>query len=54
MEFRIEKSQLLKGLYLASGIADRKSTMPILANVLLPDRGQGARARVRPPTSPWR
>ena len=40
MEFRIEKSQLLKGLYLASGIADRKSTMPILANVLCRTEGK--------------
>jgi DNA polymerase III subunit beta len=35
MKFRIEKNDLVRGLYLASGIADRKSTMPILANVLL-------------------
>jgi DNA polymerase-3 subunit beta len=35
MEFKIKKADFLKGLYLASGIADRKSTMPILANVLL-------------------
>jgi DNA polymerase-3 subunit beta len=40
MEFRIEKNQLLKGLYLASGIADRKSTMPILANVLCRTEGK--------------
>jgi DNA polymerase III subunit beta len=40
MELRIEKSQLLKGLYLASGIADRKSTMPILANVLVRTEGK--------------
>ncbi len=42
MEFRIEKAAFLQGLYFAQGIADRKSTMPILANVLLrtdgPDR----------------
>ena len=42
MEFRIEKAALLQALYYAQGIADRKSTMPILANVLLrsdgPDR----------------
>ena len=31
MEIRIDKNQLLRGLYLAHGIADRKSTMPILA-----------------------
>jgi DNA polymerase-3 subunit beta len=40
MDFRIEKTQLLRGLYLASGIADRKSTMPILANVLLRTEGK--------------
>jgi DNA polymerase-3 subunit beta len=35
MEFRIEKAAFLQGLYFAQGIADRKSTMPILANVLM-------------------
>ena len=35
MEFRIQKTEFLRGLRLAQGIADRKSTMPILANVLL-------------------
>jgi len=40
MDFRIEKNQLLRGLYLASGIADRKSTMPILANVLVRTDGK--------------
>jgi DNA polymerase III subunit beta len=40
MEFRIDKNQLLKGLYLASGIADRKSTMAILANVLIRTDGK--------------
>jgi DNA polymerase-3 subunit beta len=35
MDFRIEKAAFLQGLYFAQGIADRKSTMPILANVLL-------------------
>ena len=40
MEFKIEKSTLLGGLYLAQGIADRKSTMPILANVLLRTEGK--------------
>jgi len=34
MDSRIEKNKLLKGLYLAHGIADRKSTMPILATCL--------------------
>lgn len=40
MDIRIEKNQLLRGLYLAHGIADRKSTMPILANVLLRTEGK--------------
>lgn len=35
MEFRIQKAEFLRGLRLAQGIADRKSTLPILANVLL-------------------
>src|SRR4030095_10395501 len=35
MEFRIQKTEFLKGLRLAQSIADRKSTMPMLANVLL-------------------
>ncbi|MFH0899993.1 MAG: DNA polymerase III subunit beta [Pseudomonadota bacterium] len=35
MDFRIRKAEFLRGLRLAQGIADRKSTMPILANVLL-------------------
>ncbi len=35
MEFKIGKDELLRGLYLASGIADRKSTLPILANALI-------------------
>ena len=40
MEFTIQKADFLNGLYLASGIADRKSTMPILANVLLRSDGK--------------
>jgi DNA polymerase-3 subunit beta len=39
MEFRIAKSEFLRGLRLAQGIADRKSTMPMLANVLLRTQG---------------
>lgn len=35
MEFRIQKGEFLRGLRLAQSIADRKSTMPMLANVLL-------------------
>ena len=41
MEFKIEKSAFMQGLYFAQGIADRKSTMPILANVLLRTDGPG-------------
>src|SRR3954470_8053541 len=41
MEFKIAKNEFLRGLYLASGIADRKSTLPILANVLLRTEGKG-------------
>src|ERR1700749_3890610 len=40
MEFKIEKDEFLRGLYLAHGIADRKSTLPILANVLLRTEGK--------------
>src|SRR3954452_17924817 len=40
MELKIEKATLLQGLYLAQGISDRKSTMPILANVLLRTDGR--------------
>ncbi len=35
MQFKIKKTEVLKGLRLAQSIADRKSTMPMLANVLL-------------------
>jgi len=40
MEIKIDKTTLLSGLYLAQGISDRKSTMPILANVLLRTDGK--------------
>src|SRR5215813_10363267 len=40
MEFKIRKEEFLRGLYLAHGIADRKSTLPILANVLLRTDGK--------------
>jgi DNA polymerase-3 subunit beta len=40
MELRIDKATLLSGLYLAQGISDRKSAMPILANVLLRTDGK--------------
>jgi DNA polymerase-3 subunit beta len=35
MEFRIAADELKKALYRAQGIVERKTTMPILANVLL-------------------
>src|SRR4051794_25492171 len=35
MEFRIAASELKKALYRAQGIVERKTTMPILANVLI-------------------
>jgi DNA polymerase-3 subunit beta len=41
MEIRISKTEFLRGLRLAQGIADRKSTMPMLANVLLRTQGKG-------------
>jgi DNA polymerase-3 subunit beta len=40
MDFKINKMEFLRGLYLAHGIADRKSTLPILANVLLRTEGK--------------
>lgn len=40
MNLSINKNTLLSGLHLAQGIADRKSTMPILANVLLRSDGK--------------
>lgn len=39
MEIRINRSALLKGLYLAQSVADRKSTTPVVANVLLRTEG---------------
>ena len=40
MDIHVDKAALLQGLYMAQGIADRKSTMPILANVLLRSDGK--------------
>jgi DNA polymerase III subunit beta len=40
MDFRIGKNDLLRGLYLTHGIADRKSTIPILGNVLVRTDGK--------------
>jgi len=39
MDFRIAKNDLLRGLYLTHGIADRKNTIPVLANVLIRTSG---------------
>jgi DNA polymerase III subunit beta len=46
MELRIQKSELTRGLRLAQSIADRKSTMPMLANVLLRAQGQKETSRL--------
>ena len=40
MEIKIERATLLQGLYLAQGISERRTTMPILANVLLRTDGK--------------
>ncbi len=40
MDFRIGRNDLLHGLYLTHGIADRKNTIPILANVLVRASGK--------------
>lgn len=40
MDFRIGRNDLLRGLYLTHGIADRKNTIPILANVLIRATGK--------------
>jgi DNA polymerase-3 subunit beta len=40
MEFKIQKAEFLRGLRVAQSIADRKSTMPMLANVLLRTTGK--------------
>lgn len=40
MEFRIQQREFAKGLRIAQSIADRKSTMPMLANVLLRTSGK--------------
>jgi len=37
----VDRGAALKGLRLAQNIADRKSTMPMLANVLLRVSGKG-------------
>ena len=42
MEIKIDRHTLLKGLYLAQSIADRKSTTPAVANVLLRSEGKNS------------
>lgn len=39
MEFSIERNELLAGLYLMQGIAERRTTVPILSNVLIESTG---------------
>jgi DNA polymerase-3 subunit beta len=41
MEFTIERDELLQGLYLTQGIVERRTTIPILANVLLESGTEG-------------
>ncbi len=41
MEFTILREELLQGLYLMQGIVERRSTIPILANVLIESAGEG-------------
>lgn len=40
MDFKISKAEFLRGLRVAQSIADRKSTMPMLANVLIRTAGK--------------
>jgi DNA polymerase III subunit beta len=40
MEIKLKRSDMLKGLGLVQGIVERKTTMPILANVLLKAEGK--------------
>lgn len=42
MELSLKKSDLLKGLYIAHGVADRKSVTPIVANVLIRSEGKNS------------
>src|ERR1043166_4593927 len=41
MEFTIERDELGQGLYLTQGIVERRTTIPILANVLVESTGEG-------------
>lgn len=42
MEIKIKKSEFLNGLYIAQNVADRKSTTPAVANVLLRSDGKNS------------
>jgi len=41
MEFTIARDELMQGLYLTQGIVERRTTIPILANVLLESADEG-------------
>ncbi|MBI3786279.1 MAG: DNA polymerase III subunit beta [Deltaproteobacteria bacterium] len=41
MEFTISREELLQGLYLTQGIVERRTTIPILANVLIESSDDG-------------
>ncbi|MFN8627603.1 MAG: DNA polymerase III subunit beta [Candidatus Binatia bacterium] len=41
MEFTIDREELLQGLYLTQGIVERRTTIPILANVLMESVDEG-------------
>ena len=41
MEFTLQRDELLAGLYLAQGIDERRTTSPILSNVLIQSAGDG-------------
>lgn len=41
MEFTIQRSELLASLYLTQGIVERRTTIPILGNVLVQSSGEG-------------
>ena len=40
MEIKISKSELMKGLSLVQGVVEKKTTMPILSNVLMEAKGK--------------
>ncbi|HYD49956.1 MAG TPA: DNA polymerase III subunit beta [Terriglobales bacterium] len=41
MEFTITRDEMLQGLYLTQGVVERRTTIPILANVLFESDGDG-------------